>query len=130
MKVLSYRGTSHVREISAQDMARSWDIKAPGISVDTRVTRLVTVSNVLAAHLIDTGEFVLIGDVGDDEVAEVSEVSEVSESAVPAAASLGEGESPSVVSVKEDDPPRDTDVATASSVAPAPRRQIKDQPQA
>jgi hypothetical protein len=67
MKILAYRGAAHVREISSADMARSWGIEASGISVDTRVSRLVSVSSDVAEKLIATGEFVHVGDVGDEE---------------------------------------------------------------
>jgi len=82
MKSLAYRGTATVREISSADIDRAWGIEAEGITVDVRVSRLVTVSDDLASRLVESGEFANVHDIVESSTP-VESVTEEEEPVAP-----------------------------------------------
>lgn len=67
MKILRYTGNANIREFSAADLKKGYGIDTKDITIDTSVTRDVTVSNRLAAKLLESGEFEYRGDADDTE---------------------------------------------------------------
>jgi hypothetical protein len=107
MKTVRYTGLSTIREISEHEMKTAFGVtKKDGLLVDTRESRIVTVSNRLAEALVSTGEFVLFGAAPDDEDAET----------------YGSDVIPEVPDATTDS---DEDVARAQH-APAPQEPVSD----